>query len=79
MPRRFLDDFFQRQVFELGTLDQVVQVGDIRLVVLTVVVFQRFLRDGRARASMAYGSGGRVCSIVVPLMWVLKMSKRPPL
>jgi hypothetical protein len=79
MPRRFLDDFFQRQVFELGTLDQVVQVGDIRLVVLTVVVFQRFLRDGGARASMAYGRGGRVCSIVIPLMWVLKMSKRPPL
>jgi hypothetical protein len=45
--RRFLDDLFQWQFFELGALDQVVQVGDIRLVMLTVVVFQGFLRNVR--------------------------------
>src|SRR5690606_15596560 len=36
-----LDDLFQGLAFELGARNQVVQVGDIGLVVLAVVVFQR--------------------------------------
>jgi hypothetical protein len=44
---RLLDDVFQRQVFELGALDQVVQVRDVSLMVLAVVLFQRLGRDVR--------------------------------
>ncbi|MNR19095.1 hypothetical protein D3C85_1358610 [compost metagenome] len=45
----FLDDFFQRGVLELGTLDQVVQVGDVGLVMLAVVEFQGFLGNDRCQ------------------------------
>jgi hypothetical protein len=50
---RFLDDFFQRGIFKLGTLDQVVQVGDVGLMMLAVVEFQGFLGDVGASASSA--------------------------
>jgi hypothetical protein len=56
--RGLLDDGFEVEVFVLGALDQVVQVGDVGLVVLAVVVFEVSCDMCGARASMAKGSCG---------------------
>ena len=42
---RFLHDFFERGVFKLGALNQVVQVGDVSLMMLAVVELQCFFGD----------------------------------
>ena len=39
------EDVFQRRILELRTLDQVVQISDVRLMVFTVMVFERLSRD----------------------------------
>ncbi len=54
----FFDDVFQRHVIELGALDQVVGVIDISLMVLAVVVFQRFARHMRGERVGGKGQGG---------------------
>jgi hypothetical protein len=44
---RLPDDVFEAQILELGPFDQVVEVGDIGLVVLAVVKLERLLRQVR--------------------------------
>lgn len=39
---RFQHDLLKRQILKLCPLDQVIQIGDIGLMVLAVVIFQRF-------------------------------------
>ena len=55
----FLDDFFQAGVLELGALDQVVQVGDVGLMMLAVVKLQGFLGDGRGQGVQRVGQFGQ--------------------
>jgi hypothetical protein len=43
LPERSLDDILDGFALEFGPLDRVVSVGHVSLVMLVVVVFQRFL------------------------------------
>jgi hypothetical protein len=43
LAERTLDDLLEGFAIEFGPLDRVVTVGDIGLVMLVVVIFQRFL------------------------------------
>ena len=62
---------FRRLGLELGALLQVVGVHRMAVVVLAVVELQRFPCWWVGRASVAYGSGGGLCSMVFLslLMW----------
>ncbi len=50
--RGLLDDLFQRQCFELGALLQVVELRHIGIVMLVVVVLQRFAAHVRSEGVM---------------------------
>src|SRR5690606_18158501 len=68
-----LDDLFQRQSFKLGAGDQVVQVGDVSLMVLAVVVLKSFGADVRSQSVLSVRQWGkRMCHGAVPDGWVVK-------
>ena len=46
---------FQWRVLELGTFDQVIEVGDISLVMLAVMEFQRFFGNVRREGVLWIG------------------------
>ena len=50
-----LDDFFKALAFEFRTFDQLVQVGDVGLMMLAPVVFKRFTAHGRREIVQAEG------------------------
>jgi hypothetical protein len=54
-----LDDVFEGHRFELGALLQVVQVHHVGVVVLAVVVFQRFLAVVRGQGVNGVGQRGQ--------------------
>jgi hypothetical protein len=60
--RRLADDVLEGQVLELGALDQVVQVGDVGLMVLAMVELERLLGDDAepGRRSRTAAREGRV-------------------
>ena len=49
LAERALDDLLERLALEFGAFQQVVAVGHIGLMMLVVVVFQRFLRHMRSK------------------------------
>ena len=53
------DDVFEGQIFVLGALDQVIQVGDIGLMMLAVVKVERFRRNVRSQCVLLIGQGGQ--------------------
>jgi hypothetical protein len=44
LPERSFHDLFEGFTLEFGPLDRVISVGDVGLMMLVVVEFQRFLR-----------------------------------
>ena len=55
---RFLDDRHEVEIFELGTLDQVVEIGHMGLVVLAIVIVERFGGDVRRQGVACVGKRG---------------------
>src|SRR5690606_11367241 len=62
--RRLLDDVFKRSGFELSTGDEIVQVGDICLMVLSVVEFQGLFGDGGSQSIDGIRKGRKLKSHV---------------
>jgi hypothetical protein len=55
LPERTLDDFLEGFALEFSPLDRVIAVGDVGLVMLVVVKFQRFLRHVGRKGVMGVG------------------------
>ena len=52
-----LDDFFEALALEAAVLEQVIAVGDVGLVMLVVVVLERFLAHVRTEGIIGIGQG----------------------
>ena len=59
LAERTLDDLLQGLAFEFGPLDRVVSVGHVSLVMLVVVIFQRFLGHVGRKGVVGIGEIGQ--------------------
>src|SRR5690606_12479744 len=62
---RLLDDVFKRCGFQFGAGDEVVQVGDVRLMMLAVVELQGFCGDGGGQRIECVRKGRKLKSHVL--------------